>query len=671
MKVRFKRLKIGAPSSLKLKLMAYLLVLSVVPVVIVAVITSSLYSKILVKDIQAQQSAIAASNARDLNTLLKNKLGALESMAQKYQDVLLGDDQAAIVELLQTMKAASPDVTSFAFSDAQGHLINESSKTFDISQYDNYKRIIKEKSAGISDIAQDLETHQNIIIMDFPLLDGTEVRGILQAVVSPGGILDQLNQSKLGDTGNAFLLSKTGNYLAYSDTNRIGKNVKEFESAETTALFNNEILKNLQGTAAYTSKDGKTQMAAYEQVGLTGWRVVMIGEKGDLMKDAHHSEMTGYLIILICAVIVGALAYLAAVYILRPTYALTRVMKKAAAGDLTQRLPVKGKDEMEQLKEHTNFMLDSFTLMLGKLGEAVQHTAASSEQLTAIAANSARTSEQTADAVVQMMNGADVQVEGTEQSAVAMEEMSIGIQRIAASSSVVGDKAQQVQEQVAHGDKVVQAAVSQISNVSEAVGRSAVMVQTLEALSAEINQIISYISDIAQQTNLLSLNASIEAARAGEHGRGFAVVAGEVKKLAEQTAQSTESIAGIIAQIQQATARTSRSIAEESEEVLKSVKQIEQVGDVFGSIVQAVAQVSSEISEVSAATEQLSAGTEEVSASLQEMVGISKGSLQELTGIVEKTAEQHRSMEEISASSESLSRMAGELQELVAKFKTN
>ncbi|ANS76547.1 hypothetical protein AWM70_19825 [Paenibacillus yonginensis] len=671
MKVRLGEFRKGS-LSLKLKLIALLLVLTVIPVVLVATISTRLYSGILVKEIRQQQAIIASTNASQLNDLLQSKVAALESMAEQYRDVFLQGNSQTVVAQLKMMKAMNPDVISYAFSDGQGHLVNESSKTFDISQYDNFKRIQKEKNVGISDITQDLETKQNIIIIDYPLLgDASELVGVIQAVVSPGQILEQLNRNKMSETSSAFLLSKTGTYLAYPEADRIGKNVKDFESPAAVAIFEHDILRNQQGSTTYKTQDGTSEMASYTQVGLTGWRVVAAGEESDLMKDARHSEQFGYIFIMVCALVIAVISYFTASYILRPVYVLIRLMKKASGGDLTERLPVKGRDEMEQLKEHTNLMLDSFTLTLKKLGEAVQHTAASSKQLTAISLDSLSATEQTARAVAQMTKGSEVQVEGSEQSASAMEEMSIGIQRIAESSSIVNERTMHVQEQISQGDQVVQAAVVQIASVSQAADRSAAMIEKLESHSSEIDQIVRYISEIAQQTNLLSLNASIEAARAGEHGRGFAVVADEVKKLAEQTARSTGTIADIMSQIRDAAAETSNSITAEREEVSKSVAQIEQVGNVFATIVHAVSEVSNQINEVSAATQQLSASTEEVSASMQEMVSISRGALEELSGISAKAEEQHRYMETISASSESLSLMAFELEELVAKFKTS
>ena len=656
--------------SLKVRFMVFLLLLTVIPVIVVATLSTRLFSNIVERELREQQQIIASVSAEDLNELLEAKAKSLESMVNSYKTELLKGDTSSIIGYLKMMKAMSPDVISFAYAPASGQLINESSNIFDISALDNFKRAKTEKTVGISDVAQDLETKQNIIIIDIPILENSnDFRGILQAVVSPGDIMKELNKNKMGSSSTAFLLSKDGKYLAHTSEQLVGKELKNYVNEETASVFENEVLKLEQGNITYTDKAGVSKLSSFAEVALTGWRVVVSGDESDLMSDVNHTKMVSYLVILICVLVVAVLSTLASGFILRPIYTITSLMKKVATGDLKERLSVKGKDEIQQLKHHINAMLDSFTSTLVKLDEAVQHTAASSEQLTAIANNSVSVSLVTAKSVKRITKGAQDQFEGSEQSAEAMGEMSIGIQKIAESSSIVNERSQHVHEQITYGDDVVQGAVQQITHVNEAVEKTAAMIHALEAKTAEINQVLRYISEIAAQTNLLALNASIEAARAGEHGRGFAVVAGEVKKLAEQTTQATGTIAGILSEIQHSAAMTSTSISEEIREVHKSVEQIAQVREVFGTIAHAVIEVSNQINEVSAATQQMSASSEEVSASMSEIVIISRNSLFELTAISEATAEQHRSMEEISSSSVSLSQMAEELQEMLNKFQ--
>ncbi|RIX53986.1 methyl-accepting chemotaxis protein [Paenibacillus nanensis] len=657
-------------NSIRAKLTLFLLLLTVIPLVLVAVILTSLFTGNVEAELKEKQVAIASANASALNDFLVGKIVSMESMIKTYKEQFLSGDEEAVLDLLQTMMAMDPEVMSFSYAPENGQSFNHENVKTDLSVFDNFKRIRKEKTVGISDILVDPNSNENIVIIDVPIIgDKEEFKGLLQAVVSPERLLDGINNNKIGETGYVYLLSKSGIYLSHPTSEKIGKDFREFADDARVKLFTEHVLVDKLGNAEYSESDGTGKFAAFAAVDATQWRVVVSGDEAELKGLVANTKQKGILTIIFCSVLVAVLSYAVAVLVLRPIVSMSRLMKKVAEGDLTERLPVKGDDELAQLKNNMNDMLDSFKLTLTKLSEAVQHTAVSSEQLTAISASSAQAAQQTASAAEEVVKGATSQYEGSEQSAIAMEEMAIGIQRIAESSTVVNGQAQQVHTEVTQGDHVVQTAVSQITHASEAVGKSADMVRLLEAKSSEVNGIVRYISEIAAQTNLLALNASIEAARAGEHGRGFAVVAGEVKKLAEQTAQATGSIASILHDIQNSTSLTSQAISDGIDEVNKSVDRFGQVSAVFASIKKAVEGVTAQIEEVSAATEQLSASTEEVSASMNEIVAISKTSLTELDGIKGAAGRQSISMEEISASSESLSRMAAELQELVSKFK--
>ncbi|TYP72454.1 methyl-accepting chemotaxis protein [Paenibacillus methanolicus] len=442
----------------------------------------------------------------------------------------------------------------------------------------------------------------------------------------------------MGESGYAYILSQSGVYQSHKDTSLATKSLKDVESEETAELFANEVLAKKEGRVEYTSAADVRELAFYAVIEQTVWRVVVAGDEAELLSSVRQVQVMTWITIVVGAAAVAILAYLFSSLMLKPIFAMITTMKVVAKGDLTPRLAVAGNDELLQMKMILNDMLDAFSGTLGKMSESVQHTAASSEQLSAIATSSSDAAENMAKSVDQMAQGARVQFEGSEQSSTAMEEMAIGIQRVAESSSNVYEMAQGMNEQVRMGSIAVKNAVTEIVNANEVVGRSVHSVQTLENKSQEVNQIVQFISEIAAQTNLLSLNAAIEAARAGEHGRGFAVVAAEVKKLAVQVVQH-------------------------------GVEQVEELGSIFDRIVDAVGDVTAQIQEVSAASEQMSVSSEEIAASMNETLGISRESLNELTSVSSSTAEQYRSMQEIAAYSDSLSQMATELQDMVMKFK--
>ncbi|AKM17732.1 H1 [[Flavobacterium] thermophilum] len=193
-------------------------------------------------------------------------------------------------------------------------------------------------------------------------------------------------------------------------------------------------------------------------------------------------------------------------------------------------------------------------------------------------------------------------------------------------------------------------------------------VKSLEKRSEEIEKILDVISTIADQTNLLALNAAIEAARAGEHGKGFAVVADEVRKLAEQSQSSTKQIEELIGKIQQSTTEVVRYMSRVTENIEGGLHISTQTAQRFLQIVQNMKEVAPQIEEISAIAEQISAGTQQVTASAHQLAGIARENAATSEEVAASAEEQLASMEEITSSSQMLAKMAEDLRTSVQRF---
>jgi methyl-accepting chemotaxis protein len=208
-----------------------------------------------------------------------------------------------------------------------------------------------------------------------------------------------------------------------------------------------------------------------------------------------------------------------------------------------------------------------------------------------------------------------------------------------------------------------------MSSISNTVNDLAKVIKGLGDRSQEIGQIVEVITGIAQQTNLLALNAAIEAARAGEHGRGFAVVADEVRKLAEQSAESAQQITNLIGTIQADTSTAVNVMDSTIQEVSSGIGVVNTAGEAFNRIENLINTVAKQIQEVSAASQQMSVGAMQVVKAIDEISDVSEKTAAGTQNVSAAAQEQLASMEEISASSSSLSKMATELQTLVSRFK--
>lgn len=353
-----------------------------------------------------------------------------------------------------------------------------------------------------------------------------------------------------------------------------------------------------------------------------------------------------------------------------PLKEIAVMTQSAAQGDMTINMKVTRIDEFGELKRNFNEMIGKINgLVTGikavtvSVGEAAVSLREGAEQ-TVLSASEVTGSTQ------ELATKAENQLQSIEETKRAIEEISLGVGRIAESANDMADTVSSVATQAKSGNLVIDQATNQMSVIKDRVHDSNEQLQRLLTQSREIAQIVTAISEIANQTNLLSLNASIEAARAGEHGRGFNVVAMEIRKLAEQSGQSAENISRIIKSVQNNVEQTAEVIYKSEQEVLQGSTLMSDVNSTFHAISSAMDNINSQVQETSASTEELSASIEEINATMDELAKLSEISSASAQNVAAATEEQLATMDEITNQSRLLDQATQEVQSQVAKFKT-
>ena len=285
---------------------------------------------------------------------------------------------------------------------------------------------------------------------------------------------------------------------------------------------------------------------------------------------------------------------------LRPLAHLEQSMRNLASGakDLTVHLDDSGNDEIARVSK-------SFNLFVANIRSLISNINNESQQLGA-------TSQQMADASEQTLTGMKRLQSETDQVATAMNQMQATVHEVASNAELAADAAKDSDTQAKHGETVVGDTIASINTLAEGVAHAASALKKLEGDTNNIGTILEVIRGIADQTNLLALNAAIEAARAGEQGRGFAVVADEVRTLAQRTQESTDQIQNMIGQLQSGAKDAVHAMEKSSLQATNSTTQAAQAGDALRQIAQSVATISSMATQIATAAEEQSSVAEEI-----------------------------------------------------------
>ncbi len=479
----------------------------------------------------------------------------------------------------------------------------------------------------------------------------------------------------LGKEGYALVMTHQGNVLAHHNADLI----------MSDTVNNSLAVQRLKGGSDASGHfeadfNGKASLYIYKREPSTNWVCIVRSNLDDIYSGVRWLGMASAALAVLVALVISLCVF---VVVRNMVHALAKGVDFASAvakGNLDNQLDVRRNDEIGTLADALRAMVTRLKDMIGtaeqKSAEAMQQTEKANQamqdaeaarkaaekarsdgmrqaggNLAEIAEKITSTAASLEVQIRQAAQGAEMQRQRTGETATAMEEMNATVAEVAQNAATASTSAEQAKENAEEGAVIVAGVIGAIADVDSKTGELKSSLNALGEQAQGIGRVMGVITDIADQTNLLALNAAIEAARAGEAGRGFAVVADEVRKLAEKTMAATKEVSETVRAIQNGTVASIRGMEEASLSVAKSTTMVQQAGSSLESIVRIADSTADKVRSIAAASEQQSASSEE----------IARGTDQ-INQIADETA---RQMDESQSAMRELSQQVAAIQNLV------
>jgi methyl-accepting chemotaxis protein len=531
--------------------------------------------------------------------------------------------------------------------------------------------------ANISDVIISKVTGEPVIMVAAPIKEGNAVSGVVVGRMDGNTLSNISKDIGYGKKGYCYLINKDGQIIAHPDKNMVTSRFNAIEESKDDPSYESlsEAVKYMisksSGFVEY-EEQGHSLFAGFKKIKDTDWILVVTADKEEVLSPISKLEKTIYIIGTICLLISIIIVYIMGIIIAKPIIAMARISERVAALDITEKIPdryLKRSDENGILARAMQSITDNLRKIIGEITDSSIQVSSTAQELTATAEQSAAASEEVSKTVEEIAKGASEQASNTENG--SMHAINLGdlMEKNKECMHNMNQVSDRITGVINDGLKEIERLTVISEENSQAAKEIHDIIRRTHESTAQIGEASNVIAVIADQTNLLALNASIEAARAGESGKGFAVVASEIKKLAGQSASSTDYIDRIIKELQEIVAKAVSSMEKVNAISIEQKGSVSNTKQKYEAIMEAIGESQSALELVNESEDEMVKAKNEILDMLQTLSAIAEENAASTEEASSAMVEQSASMDEIAKSSERLAALAGSLQEIILRFK--
>jgi methyl-accepting chemotaxis protein len=490
-----------------------------------------------------------------------------------------------------------------------------------------------------------------VFIVAAPVTDKGQINGVLTGIVSVASFSEKfIDPIKIGQSGYAFAINKTGLVIAHRDRSKIMQdNINKYD-------FGKQMLAQKNGLFAYTH-DGVKKEVAFKTVEGQDWIVAVSVPESEILAPVKSLGMMNLIVAIVVIGVATVLIFFVTSTVVKPINRVVAGLQDAAEGDgdLTKRIDIHSTDEVGELARWFNTFIEKIQRIISEVAQNAENLTNSSKDLASIAGHLSDSASQTSGKAMTVSAASEEMSTTISSAATIMDETANNLNIVASGAEEMTATIGEIAGNTEKGRQIAEEAVGQTTHATN-------QIEDLGNAAVEIGKVVETITEISEQVNLLALNATIEAARAGEAGKGFAVVANEIKELAKQTATASGEIKQQIEGIQNSTQGT--------------VTEINSIANVVGQVNELVATIAAAVEEQSVTTRDIagnvaraSEGVGQVNTSIAEGANAANSIAADIADVTQAADEMTNASSQVNASSTELSELAEKLNTMVKQFR--